>query len=431
MKLTIKEYPISSLEWGSETSYKAGRLTISKEAVVDFIKNCDDFADIELTDLELVCPKTPTRVINIFDVLPAHARLGENKCNFPGVLDPIQTVGDGVSAKLGNFSLLAISSLPGRFNKILDKDGAAAPYSPYSGHFHLAFVAQPKRAEMSQSDYYILLKKMGLKIGVFLAQTAAATSEAADTSVYCLDMPPAPQAGKLPRAVYVCMLASLQIWDKGEPILYGNDLQNMLPTILHPNELLDGCMIAQNFTLGIDTYSFLNNPVVLELYEKHGKELDFAGVVACACHTAHTQRVLSVQMICKLTKDILGAEMATMTKLGGGIPESDVMSVVDNLEKRGVATVPIIWSHWGDGTIKDILTIYPQAANAMVSVGINDAELQLPKQERVVGGDVIAPLSDDPNAKPMPACDAVLIRCRELCGAINQLGASMVALKEI
>jgi glycine reductase len=427
VKLTINEYHISALEWGENTSFEDGLLTINKKAVLDFVKGCDDLVDIELTDMDLIHPKTSTRIVNIFDVLPAHARLGKNSNNFPGFIDPMQTVGDGISAALKNFSLLAISSLPGRYNKVLDKDGVGAALSPYSSHFNLAFKAQPKRGDLSQSDYYALLKKMGLKIGIYLAEIAAQTSEATNVSVFSLEKP----SSELPRAVYVCMLASLQLWDKGEPILYGNDLLNMIPTILHPNEFLDGCMVAQNFNLGIDTYSFLNNPVILELYERHGKELDFAGVVVCASHAAHTLRELSVQMICKLTKDILGADIATMTKLGGGIPESDVMSTMDNLEKRGVVTTPIIWSHWGDGTIKDILTIYPTAANAMVSVGINDAMLYLPEQERIVGGEVIAPLSDDPGAAPMPAEKAIEIRCREFSGAINQLGASVVALKEI
>ena len=427
VKLTIDQYRVTSLEWGDKNAYKDGRLTISKEGINDYLAKIEALSDIVLTDMELICPGTSTRVINIFEVLPAHLRLGEGASNFPGVLDPIQAVGDGASAALSDFSILALSIMPSRYLKTLDKDGPGTLLTPYSSHHHLAFMAEPRQPGMNQSDYNVLVKKMGLALGTYLTRIAAATSAPADVAEYSLDTPPT----GLPRVVYVCMLASLQNWDKGEPILYGSDLSNMIPTILHPNELLDGAVVAQNFNLGIDTYSFVNNPVVQSLYERHGKDVDFVGIVACGSHVTRNQRERSVQMICKLAKDILGADMAILTKTGGGIPESDVMMTVENLEKRGVTTVPIIWAHWGDGTIKDILTAYSPAADAMVSVGVNDAMFDLPGQKHVFGGDAIAPLSDDPGAAPMPAHEPIRLRYREFCGAINQLGASPIALLEI
>lgn len=227
------------------------------------------------------------------------------------------------------------------------------------------------------------------------------------------------------------MLAALQNWDKGESILYGDNLSGMLPTVLHPNEILDGAVIAQNFNLGIDTYSFLNNPVIQELYKKHGKEIDFAGVVVCVSHVTRNQRERSIGMTANLAANVLGADLAIITKVGGGIPESDVMLTIESLERIKVKTTAIMWAHLGNGTIQDILTAYSPAANALVSAGINDALVNLPGQEKVIGGNEIEPLSDDPKAKPQNPHSAIQVRCREICGVINQLGASRVALEEI
>ncbi|MCL2120715.1 MAG: glycine/sarcosine/betaine reductase component B subunit [Clostridiales bacterium] len=427
MRLQIREYPVTSLEWADMNGYAEGSLTLHKEALIRFLEEDGGLAELMLTDLELICPQTSARVINIAEVLPAHARLGEGASDYPGLAGPLQTAGEGISVQLSDFSVLAIASLPSRYVKVLDKEGPGNALSPYSGHFHLAFRAVPRKQDMRRSDYFAQLKKMGLILGAYVARVAAGSGAAPHRAA---DYDLTPCADKLPRAVYVCMLASLQNWDKGEPILYGNDLANMLPCVLHPNEMLDGAITAQNFNLGIDTYSFVNNPVVKELYARHGKDLDFAGVVVYASHATREQRERSVQMTCTLVKHVLHADMAILTKVGGGIPESDVMMAVENLEKQGVTTTAILWSQWGDGTIKDILSAFSPAADAMVSVGINDTAICLPPQKRVVGGLTLDPLSDDPEALPQPADQEIVLRTREYCGAINQLGASKVAMIE-
>ena len=425
MRLNVKEYTITSVGWGEGNAYADGRLTLDKSGLAGFLEGESDLRDIRLTGMELVGPGEKARVINIFDVLPAHARLGEGAVNYPGMLGPMQAVGDGLSARLADFAVLAVSSMPSRYLKVLDKDGPGAELTPYSAHHHLAFMAEPRDPAMKGSDYFIALKKMGLKLGVYLARIAALSACApARAFEYSLDAPVA----DLPRAAYVCMLASLQNWEKGEPILYGNDLANMTPTILHPNEILDGAVVAQNFNLGIDTYSFVNHPIVRELYDRHGKDFDFAGVVVCASHVTRDSRERSAFMTRNLVRHVLKADMAVFTKVGGGIPESDVMTAIEMLEAEGVTTAAVIWCQLGDGTVRDTLSAFSPAADALVSVGINDITLRLPPLGRVIGGDYLDPLSDDPGALPQPAAGEINLRCRELCGAINQLGASAVSL---
>ncbi|WP_180994414.1 glycine/sarcosine/betaine reductase component B subunit [Bacillus sp. Marseille-P3661] len=426
MQLTLHEYHIQQIEWGEKIEYINGRLIVSKESVIAHLKNCGDLNDLEVSNFEIVSPGTATRVVNIFDVMPAYSRLDEGASNYPGFIDPIQPVGNGNSARLTNFSILVLNSRQSPYNKILDKSGPGALLTPQSEHCHIAIQAEPKSTNMSQAEYYRALKKIGLRIGTYVAKEVGMMSPEKVVN-YSLN----PPTIKLPKVAYVFMLASHQRSERGEPILYGDDLTGFLPTILHPNEVLDGAVISPYWNLCIDTYSYQNNPVIEGLYKRHGKELDFRGVVVCAAHITRSQRERSIQMTSHLVSTILDADIAIITKVGGGIPESDLMTTVETLEKLGVCTTAIVWSHLGDGTIQDSLTAHSLSANAVVSVGVNDAWVDLSSQERVIGGETVGPFTDKKDDKPQPANAAIQIRCREISGAINQLGTSHIAMVEI
>ena len=52
--------------------------------------------------------------------------------------------------------------------------------------------------------------------------------------------------------------------------------------MISPTELMDGAIISGNCVSACDknnTYVHLNNPVVKSLYEHHGKDLNFVGVI--------------------------------------------------------------------------------------------------------------------------------------------------------
>lgn len=426
MHLKICRYPVKSIVWGEATQYNSGELSINREELLAHLQKHGLLNELEITDMALVVPGTATRVVNIFDVFAARARLGKSAVDYPGVLGPLQSVGDGVTAALDNFSVLAISSRSSKYNKVLDMSGPGSVLTPHSGFFHLALRAEPKRPDMTRGEYYGGVKRIGLCAGSFLARFAAAASPA-DTLNYTLN----PRPLGLPRAAYICMLNSHQRSEAGEPVLYGDDVSGLLPTILHPNEFLDGAVIAPYWNMGIDTYSFQNNPVIMGLYDRHGKDLDFAGVVVCVAHITRVQRERSVQMIANLVQGVLGADLAVITKVGGGIPESDLMMTVESLEQRGIRTAAMFSSRMGDGTIKDSLTAYSAAADAIGSVGVSDAWVDLPEQVKVVGGSTVGPFTDEPDDKPKPANTAIRVRYRDISGTINQLGASRVAMVEI
>ena len=425
MHLTMHQYPVQSITWGNSTEYNAGQLSISRADLLAYLHNQGELNEIEIKELALVSPATSTRVINIFDIFPAQARLGKGAINYPGVLGPIQPVGNGTVATLENFAVLAISSRTNKYHKLLDMAGPGSELTPHAGFFHLAVCADPIRSEMTEAQYHGCLKRIGLRIGSYLAGSVSAPP--VSIANYSLD----PHSRGLPRVAYVCMIASHQKSAAGEPILYGDDQSGLLTTILNPNEILYGSLVSPYWNLGIDTYTFQKNPVVRGLYDRHGKDVDFVGVVVCVAHITRTQRERSVLMISNLVHSVLGADLALISKVGGGIPESDLMMSIEALEQRGVRTSAIVWSHLGDGSIKDSLSATSVAADAIASAGVYDDWVDLPQQAEIVGGSTVGPFSDDPQEKPQPATAAIRVRYRDISGCISQLGASRVAQVEI
>ena len=64
--------------------------------------------------------------------------------------------------------------------------------------------------------------------------------------------------------------------------IYGVDVKKILPTLLHPNEELDGAVVSGNCVAACDkitTYQHQNNSVIKELYKEHGKTINFVGEI--------------------------------------------------------------------------------------------------------------------------------------------------------
>src|SRR5205807_8731847 len=115
----------------------------------------------------------------------------------------------------------------------------------------------------------------------FLARTAAAASPPDEVEVFELqDVDPS-----LPRVVYIAQITSQGPF--AGTFYYGGYLDRLLPTIVHPNEFLDGALVDGNVAgpnIRIPTIVHQNNPVVLELYREHGKTMCCAGVVLLRGH---------------------------------------------------------------------------------------------------------------------------------------------------
>jgi glycine reductase len=131
----------------------------------------------------------------------------------------------------------------------------------------------------------------------------------------------------------------------GEGLLYGDNCRHLVPTILHPNEVLDGAVQRAYDSNVMETYGIQNHAVILDLYRRHGTDLDFAGVVVNVANQLVEERDRAVLMTGNLVKYSLRADGAVFTKSGGGAPHVDMAMAAERCEQLGVKTSLIMWEH--------------------------------------------------------------------------------------
>jgi hypothetical protein len=135
---------------------------------------------------------------------------------------------------------------------------------------------------VGRSEYLSAVRLAGLKAAVYLAQ---AGRDVEAEVVEAFDLPAATRVPAalqyLPRIVYVFQIHSHQHpTGVEEGILYGDPARRMLPTVVHPNEILDGAVVRGFMGRNATTYAIQNHPVIRALYAQHGHTLWFAGVDA-------------------------------------------------------------------------------------------------------------------------------------------------------
>jgi hypothetical protein len=124
-------------------------------------------------------------------------------------------------------------------------------------------------------------------------------------------------------------------------------------------------------------------------------------------------------MTANLVTEVLGADGAVFTKIGGGAPHVDMAQAAAQCEALGVKTVLIVEDMSTDGSSEGMLLFNFPGLDALVNVGGSREEVVLPAVSRVLGADDL-----------MPALQGTLhTHYTAICGAIEQIGASrLVAL---
>jgi glycine reductase len=185
----------------------------------------------------------------------------------------------------------------------------------------------------------------------------------------------------------------------------------MLPTMVHPNEILDGAVVRGFMGRAVTTWATQNHPIIRDLYAQHGRTLWFTGVVLTVAQATEPERVRSAAMAAGLVADVLGADGAIFTKIGGGAPHVDMAQAAAQCEARGVKTTLLVEDMSTDGSEEGMLLFNFPGLDALVNVGSAQEKVTLSPMARVIG--------DDDPAGGASTYGAI-------CGAIEQVGASRV-----
>jgi sarcosine reductase len=427
MRLEFRAAAVHRAVFGTATGLNDGTLTVAHEELRALLGADRRLADLEI---ELANPGEDCRITDIFDVFEPRFKAGG--ANFPGVIEPIGRVGDGPTAVARGAAVMVLNTMADRFKLTVDMRGPSADFSPYSHTANVCIRSNPAPG-LDRPTYYRALKEAGVRTSIYLGQ-AAQRAVPDMNEILTLGLPGtgnAPAEKTLPRVAYIYMVASQQMpTEADEPILYGDNVRTLLPTLLHPNEILDGAVLAPYWNFGGETFAIQNHSMIHELYRRHGRDLTFAGVVATIAAETEVGRTRSAVMIANLARDTLAADAVVLTKYGGGIPESATMETYDACEALGMKGTIVIWTHGGDGRIDGALTFMSPRADAVVSCGINEQAIDLPPVARVIGGATIGPLIMEAEDDTRPSNGPIHLRFLFLAGAADQLGGGHRSIEE-
>lgn len=377
---------------------------------------------IAAVEVELAHPGESTRIVHCLDAVEPRRKLDGPGAAFPGFLGGAETVGSGRTLRIEGLSVLTSSRFPQPFEGLLaareaivDMGGSGAVYSPMSRVTNLVLAMQPA-PELDNPDYDDAVRRASLRVADRLARTGlGAEPDAVTTFDFAQTRPGLPRI-----ATFYQMQGQGSMADT---YLYGRTIENLVPTLMHPNEFLDGAVVSGVYVYACfknPTYWHQNNPVLWEMQARHGTELNFVGVIANRGHNyTQMEKERSSHWAAKLAR-FLEADGVVLTAEGGGNSAIDMMLACQYLEKLGIATTVLAYESPGaDGRDFPLFYSVPEA-DAIVSVGSDEERIELPRVSRVIGDEL---LLDDETA----AIGPFEIRMYYLYSALNQLGANVLA----
>lgn len=387
MKLELGNFYVNDIKFGSETSYNEGTLTIDKEDVLNFIKKD---ARITEADLYIVNPGDKVRLCPVKEAIEPRIKLDKSPL-FPGYTGDLTLCGNGRTHALKNCSVLVVGKYWGGFQDgLIDMSGEGAKLTYFSQLKNIVLVADTnedfeKNEQQKKND---ALRRAGHKMAEYIAKCV---SELEPEEIETFELEPITKRSKevndLPSVVLVLQGQS-QMEEMGyNDLVYGWDLNHFVPTLMHPNEILDGALVSGSFmpcSSKWSTYDMQNTPVLKRLYNDHGKTINFLGVILSNLNVALEQKERSAIFVAQMAKS-LGADGAIVAEEGYGNPDADFVGCVVALENAGVKVVGLTNECTGrDGNSQPLVTL-DEKLDAVVSCGNVSELIELPPMEMVLG----------------------------------------------
>ncbi|KAB3534054.1 betaine reductase [Alkaliphilus pronyensis] len=387
MKLELGNFHVKDMIFGDKTAYCNGILTINKEEALAVVREDESITE---ADLVIVKPGDKVRLVPVKEAIEPRHRIGGGPL-FPGVTGDLQQAGNGKTLALKGCSVLVVGKHWGGFQDgLIDMSGEGAKYTYYSQLKNLVLVADTDEdfEKNEQQKKNRALRWAGMRLAEYVgACVAELQPEETETYELAAVTKRTEEENKLPNVVIVLQPQS-QMEELGyNDLCYGWDCNRMVPTFMHPNEVLDGAMISGSFmpcSSKWSTYDFQNFPMIKRLYQEHGKTINFLGVIMSNLNVALEQKQRAAQFVAQMAKS-LGADAAIVAEEGYGNPDADFIACIVALEDAGVKTVGLTNECTGrDGASQPLVTL-DEKADAIVSCGNVSDLIKLPPMETVIG----------------------------------------------
>ncbi len=395
MRLELGTFPVTNVREGNETGYSDGELTIDVDALAALV--LEDPA-ITHARIEIAHPGDSTRIVGYIDVLEPRVKVEGPGVAYPGICDrDAATVGTGRTHRLEGVGVVNLPDTtpppgldeekrPQAFDTIYDQSGPSAELIPY-GKLHSVCVLVNTDRNLSAAARAWAAEAAAMKVSDALAATVA---DASPASVRVFESPETDRQD-LPRVVYISCHNSPEHYADSVrgfgTATYGLSRLNA-PWLLNPNEWLDGAVA------GRDSWILVNNPIVQDLYSRHGTEIIFAGCIVIRTRwSQQVEKNVTSNQAAKIAQQV-GATGAVVSWDAGGNDFMEVIRTVQACEKIGINTVFLTTEEHPD-TGSPLLEPLPEA-QAVVSTGWGRNELMpaesvpeydapLPAVKKVIG----------------------------------------------
>lgn len=383
MRLELHKVHIKGLGFAETTHVKDGVLYVNKAEAEALVAEDRNFKSV---DIDFACPGEKTRIIPVKDAVEPRVKKGKGNY-FPGFMAPMGKAGEGQTLVLDGAAVITCGPIVAFQEGFIDMSGPGAPYTPFSETFNIVLSVVPVD-DLEKHLYETSLREAGLKLAVYLARCADETGavadevtvfEKGDTHEESLKYP------DLPKVLYVCMNITQGLLH--DTYLYAADLRPSLPTLIHPNEVLDGAMVSGNCVSGCDkntTWHHCHNPIVQALYARHGKEINFLGVVPTQESTILAGKLRASQMNLSIAQQ-LGADGVIVSEEGYGNPDTDLCLNAKNFENAGIKAVLVSDESAGtDGASQSLADATPELTGFISTGNVNEM-IEVPAMDKVIG----------------------------------------------
>lgn len=378
-KLQIDYVRVKKVQFGDKTVLENGILTINKEELIDTVKS-EMFGNL---DIKIAVPGESCRILAIHDIMQPRCKADAPETSYPGIWGKLAPMGEGRTVALKGVVVSDIYYAKCNIKYYMDMGGPCAKYTHFSKHYHVILDATPAEG-VSDASYAEALKYASLTINVYLAKLGIGLTPDETETFELGPVGPGPDGKPLPKVAYlVTHMASHDTWNF---LVYGQSALNFLPIILQPTEILDGAMVWRYWE---PNYYLQNETYIKELLRRHGKDLEFVGLVFANNVMKIDGKDAMGMMAATLCKETLKADCVLVNKSGMGHCQLDSALAFNWCQKMGMPCVMNL-SAVSNDVPGDMLVISDPKIDAVINSGRN-YDLQHPKVDRVIGKDAGVP----------------------------------------
>lgn len=381
MKLEIGNFHVKDIVFGRETAFKEGILTVNEQEAIEALNPEGNLKEVEL---QIVHPGENTRILPIKDIVEARMR-PDGRAVFPGYTGGMELSGSGQIYALKGMAVTAVGEYAGCGDAMLDMDGEAARLTHFSKLIHLCFTA--KNVDPSEDNDATFKKNLHYRLGAHLLAEYIGRAVSGQTPEEWEVYDDADAASsELPRTALVLQVSAAM----GEGLvtrLYGQDVVQLVPPMLHANEILDGALCGDTLFFGsmkLYTYDYQNLPLIKELYAEHGKSLNFAAVFLDVNPPVADLKTRASERIAVMA-EMMNIDAAIVVNTANGHSEIDFFTTIIKLEEEGIKCVGHCMESPGHGGGMQSKIMLDERVDAVISTGADHVILNLPAKERIVG----------------------------------------------